>query len=133
MKAADATSPVERQRVKDYSDQTLVTRLNDKANGWVLSIQQRLHEDDLAAHLIEGGRFDQLILRAIAIEDEAVPIGFGQVRPRKRGEPLWPERELLDVLERLRVEMGPTALSAQCQQDPLPGRQPGPMRVIRNL
>jgi hypothetical protein len=33
MKAADASSAVERQRAKDYYEQTLLSRLNDKTEG----------------------------------------------------------------------------------------------------
>ncbi|UVK41215.1 hypothetical protein LHFGNBLO_002789 [Mesorhizobium sp. AR10] len=62
MKAADAHSPVERQRAKDFYDQSLSTRLNDKSSGRIIAIQQRLHEDDIAAHLIEKGTFAHLDL-----------------------------------------------------------------------
>jgi hypothetical protein len=53
MKAADAQSLTERQRVKDFYEQTLFSRLNDKRNGPIVAIQQRLHEDDLAAYLMD--------------------------------------------------------------------------------
>ncbi len=58
------------QRVKDFFDQTLFTRLNDKRSGSIIAIQQRLHEDDLAAYLIAKGGFTHINLRAIAEEDE---------------------------------------------------------------
>lgn len=126
MKAADVTSAVERQRVTDFYDQTLYSRLNDKANAPIISIQQRLHEDDLTAHLGASGRFAQLTLRAIAIQDEAIPIGFGRVHRRRKGEALWPEREPLTLLEGIRLDMGAQAFSAQYQQDPTP---PGGNRI----
>ncbi len=120
MKAADAGSAVERQRVKDYYEQTLLSRLNNKTEGRVVLIQQRLHEDDLPGYLLEVGGFKHLNLRAIAVEDENIAIGRGRSRSRLRGEALCPEREPLDTLERMRREMGAIAFSAQYQQDPTP-------------
>lgn len=119
MKAADATSPVERQRVKDFYDHTLVSRLDNKSDGRIIAIQQRLHEDDLAGHLLEKRAFVHLNLPAIAEEDAEIPIGSGRVYRRRREEPLFPCRESLETLEGLRREMGRPAFSAQYQQNPV--------------
>lgn len=126
MKAADASSPVERERVRTYYEQTLLTRLNDKATGRIVAIQQRLHEDDLAAYLVESGQFEHLNLPAIAMADEVVPIGFGEQHRRSKGAVLCQEREPASVLEQLRREMGAFAFATQYQQDPTP---PGGNRV----
>lgn len=120
MKAADASSAAERQRVRDCYEQTLLSRLNNKSEGRVILIQQRLHEDDLPGYLLESGQFDHLNLRAIATEDEQIAIGPGRLHSRHRGEALCPEREPLETLERLRREMGASVFSAQYQQDPTP-------------
>lgn len=120
MKAADANSPAERQRVRDYYEQTLLSRLNDKTDGRIVVIQQRLHEDDLPGYLLATGQFTHLILPAIAVEREEIPLAFGKVMHRQPGTPLCPEREPLETLERLRIEMGAYAFSAQYQQDPTP-------------
>src|SRR4051812_16973477 len=100
-KAADAISPIERQRAKDYYEQTLLSRLNKKAEGQVVVIQQRLHEDDLPGYLIETGQYAHLNLPAIAIANEAIPIGLGKVWRRIKDEALCPEREPLDALHKL--------------------------------
>jgi len=126
MKAQDAASAVERQRVKDYYEQTLLSRLNNKSSGRVIVIQQRLHEDDLPGYLLETGQFEHLNLRSIAVEDEAIPVGSGKVKRRHRGEALCPEREPLATLDELRIQMGASTFSAQYQQDPTP---PGGNRV----
>jgi len=120
MKAQDAASAVERQRVKDYNEQTLLSRLNNKSQGRVIVIQQRLHEDDLPGYLLETGQFEHLNLRSIAVEDETIALGSGKVKRRCRGEALCPEREPLATLEELRVQMGASTFSAQYQQDPTP-------------
>jgi predicted phage terminase large subunit-like protein len=120
LKAADASSPTERQRVLDYYQTTLLSRLNDKVNGRIIVVQQRLHEDDLPGHLIDSGQFEHLDLPAIAVEDSEIAIGHGQLKYRRKGEVLCPEREPAEALERLRLEMGNFAFSAQYQQDPTP-------------
>lgn len=120
MKAADAASPTERERVKTYYEQTLLSRLNDKVNGRIVAIQQRLHEDDLAGYLSLSGQFENLNLPALAVEEEQVAIGFGQTHLRRKDDVLCPEREPREALERLRREMGSFAFSAQYQQDPTP-------------
>lgn len=126
MKAADAASATERQRVKDFYEGTLLSRLNDKTEGRIIAIQQRLHEDDLPGYLMETGQFEHVNLPAIAVDDAHVPVGFGKAKLRRKGEALWPEREPLPTLEKLRIEMGPFAFSAQYQQDPTP---PGGNRI----
>ena len=120
MKAADASYPVERQRVKDYHEQTLLSRLNDKESGRVIVIQQRLHEDDLPGYLLETGQYEHLNLPSIAFKEETIPLSLNRHKVRMKGEALCPEREPLETLERLRIEMGPATFSAQYLQDPTP-------------
>ena len=119
MKAADALSETERVRVKDFYDQTLYSRLDDKADGVIIAIQQRLHEDDFAGYLIDKG-FAHIKLAAIAEADEEHPLPAGLIYRRRKGEALFPEREPLETLEEIRREIGPRAFGAQYQQDPVP-------------
>jgi hypothetical protein len=65
-------------------------------------------------------------LPSITVEDEKIRIAAAKVVPRRKGEALCPGRQSLDDLERLRLEMGSAAFSAQYQQDPTP---PGGNRV----
>jgi predicted phage terminase large subunit-like protein len=96
----------------------LVSRLNSKRLGAIVSIQQRLHEDDLPAYLIEKG-YETLILPATAERDERIPIGAGLVHQRRVGDLLNPGREDASDLARIRREMGPQAYAAQYQQNPV--------------
>lgn len=112
--------------MKSFYEQTLLSRLNDKKKGRIIAIQQRLHEDDLAGFLIGTGQFEHLNLRSIAIADECIPIGFGQEQRRSKDEALCPEREPLETLKQIRLEMGAATFSAQHQQDPVP---PGGNRI----
>jgi predicted phage terminase large subunit-like protein len=118
MKADDANSSVVREETRSWFDNTLLSRLNDKATGRILSIQQRLHEDDLPAYLLSKG-YEHLNLPAIAQREEVIPIGEGKVHCRQVGDLLNPEREPKEVLDQLRRDMGPAVFSAQYQQDPV--------------
>src|SRR5207244_1349132 len=86
---------------------------------------QRLHEDDLVGHVLEQTQEhgDLLRLPAIAEEDEThlirSPLGTRTVE-RRRGEALHPEREPLQVLERLRRTLGEYNFAGQYQQAPAP-------------
>lgn len=118
MKADEARSAVIRQEVRNWFDNTLLSRLNDKATGRIISIQQRLHEDDLPAYMFEKG-YQHLNLPAIAEKEEAVPVARGRVHLRKVGDLLNPGREDHATLEQLRRDLGPVVFSAQYQQEPV--------------
>lgn len=118
MKADEARSPTIRQELRNWYDNTLLSRLNDKATGSIISIQQRLHEDDLPAYLLEKG-YHHLNLPAIATKDEMIPTGPGRLHHRKVGDLLNPDREDRATLEQLRRDLGQVAFSAQYQQDPI--------------
>lgn len=118
MKADDARSAVMREEIKSWFDNTLLSRLNDKASGRIVSIQQRLHEDDLPAYMLAKG-YEHLNLPAIAEREEVVPLGRGKVHRRVVGDLLNPSRESREVLDQLRRDLGPAVFSAQYQQDPV--------------
>ncbi|WP_290846101.1 phage terminase large subunit [Henriciella sp.] len=119
-KPEDAQSEVKRRSTIKWFENTLSTRLNHKAEGAIILIQQRLHEEDLAGHLLSKGGWDHLDLPAIAEHDERIEIDQDEVHVRKEGEALHPERESLADLDRQRQEMGSYAFSAQYQQRPVP-------------
>jgi predicted phage terminase large subunit-like protein len=76
--------------------------------------------DDLAGHVDELDDWTVLRLPAIAEEDEWVPIGYGKQHHRKAGEALHPQREPLEVLDKVRLGLGTAVFSAQYQQCPVP-------------
>ncbi|QYU70754.1 phage terminase large subunit [Leptolyngbya sp. 15MV] len=118
MKADEARSAPERQKLRDWFDNTLLSRLNDKASGRIISIQQRLHEDDLPGYMFEKG-YRHLNLPAIAEKEEVVPVGPDRVHTRAVGDLLNPARENHETLEQLRRDLGPVVFSAQYQQEPV--------------
>jgi len=120
LKPEEAMSEAARKRVIDWYGGTLVSRPNDKKNGPIIVVMQRLHEDDLAGHLLRQGIWRHLELPAIAVEDSIIPIGHGKVINRRCGDLLHPERESKETLDRIKAEMGSLAFSAQYQQRPVP-------------
>jgi len=120
LKAEEAMSESARRRVIDWFGGTLVSRLNDKERGPIIVIMQRLHEDDLAGHLLEHGNWQHLDLPAIAIEDGTILIGPDKPFVRRVGDVLHPERESHAALDRIKAEIGSLRFSAQYQQRPVP-------------
>ena len=120
LKAEEAMSEAARKRVIDWYAGTLVSRLNDKEHGPIVVVMQRLHENDLAGHLLGKEGWEHLDLPAIALDDAVVPLGRGKVMTRRTGDVLHPERESKDALDRTKAEIGSLMFSAQYQQRPIP-------------
>ena len=120
MKPDDAPSEAERKKVIRYFNETLYSRFDDRATGAMLIVMQRLHEEDLAGHLLSGGAWDHLSLPAIAQEAESVPIGSGRFHHREPGDLLDPRRLPLSELDDIKVRLGSTMFEAQYQQTPIP-------------
>ena len=120
IKPDDAASETARKTAIEWYGRTLASRLNDKSSGAIILVMQRLHENDLAGHLLEAGGWEHSNLPAIALEDEEIAIGGGLVFPRRVGDLLHAAREPRDVLDGLKAAMGSAAFSAQYQQAPTP-------------
>ena len=120
LNANEAQSEVARKKVIDWYGGTLVSRLNDKRTGTIIAVMQRLHEDDLAGHLLRQGGWIHLDMPAIALEDEVVDLGHGKTHRRRVGDVLHPERESQAALDRIKREIGSLLFSAQYQQRPVP-------------
>jgi predicted phage terminase large subunit-like protein len=120
LKAEEAMSEPARKRVIDWYAGTLVSRLNDKEKGPIVVVMQRLHENDLAGHLLGQGGWHHLDLPAIAVEDNVIPVGPDQQYNRRCGEVLHADRESKAVLDQIKAEIGSLMFSAQYQQRPVP-------------
>lgn len=121
MKAQDALSERQREIVRDYFEQTLYSRLDDKERGRIVAIQQRLHEDDFAGYLVDRGTFAHLSLPAIAETEQHLPLYHDRTWHRRINDLLDPERESRETLDAIRQNIGSYAFSAQYQQNPVPG------------
>jgi hypothetical protein len=52
LKPDDALSDIQRNAVNDWYYNTLLSRLNDKNNGCIVIIMQRVHQNDLVGHVL---------------------------------------------------------------------------------
>jgi hypothetical protein len=121
LKPDEALSDTQRQACNEWFDHTLYSRLNDKRNGAIVIIMQRLHEDDLVGHVLAQEPWEVVSFPAIAEADEVHHIEtiWGAQRfTRHRGEALHPEREPLDTLDRIRRTIGEYHFAGQYQQSP---------------
>ncbi len=118
MKASDASSEAHREAARRYFDETLYTRLNDKRSGSIIVVQQRLHQDDLIAHLIEKQTFRHLNFPVIAEASENYRLYNDFHWERQKGDLLAPERESRETLEKIKAEIGEASFRTQYQQDP---------------
>jgi predicted phage terminase large subunit-like protein len=119
-KAEDANSDTARRRVIEWYGGTLVSRLNDKKSGPIVVVMQRLHESDLAGHLMQQGAWEHLNLPAIAYENAIFDLGGGRTMRRRVGDILHPERESRKALDRIKAEIGSLKFGSQYQQQPVP-------------
>jgi predicted phage terminase large subunit-like protein len=112
----DADSETIREKVWSWYRAEVITRLKPGAR--IVVIQTRWHEDDLSGRLLQemaegADQWRVINLPAIA-EGDHDPMG------RAAGEPLWPEWEGLDALERKRKAVGEREWAALYQQRPAP-------------
>ena len=120
MKPDEAPSQAARERVIRYYRETLFSRLDSKVTGVIILVMQRLHEDDLAGHLLREGGWTHLNLPAIATADAIIELGNGNTHVRRIGDVLHPNREPQSALDELRRNLGSAAFEAQYQQAPVP-------------
>ena len=105
MKADEARSEVQRENVIDWFQNTLESRTNNRDTP-IIVIMQRLHEDDLAGWLLDGGNgeeWEHLCLPAIQDDNTA----------------LWPDKHTLAEL-RVMEQAKPYVFAGQYQQRPAP-------------
>lgn len=122
LKAEDAYSETARTAAYEWAMHTLFTRLDDKARGAIILVQQRQDEDDLSGYMLRTKRWYHLSLPSIAERNESIVLSRDPLRVHERriGDLLDPVREPLAILDDLKVQMGTAAFCAQYQQAPLP-------------
>lgn len=113
----DADSQFNRDKVWDWFQSVVLSRLEQPIGDiydppFMILVQTRWHEDDLAGRLIESEpeKWFQFNLPAIATDTD--PMG------RVAGEPLWPEKYDLAYLEDLKTSLSARWWSAMYQQSP---------------
>ena len=119
-KPLDMLSKVKREALNQWYDGTLYSRLDNKAEDGIILVMQRLHVDDLAAHVLAKESWEHLNFPAIAESEQIYDLADGRRMTRAAGSVLHAQREPMAVLERLRSMLGSYNFSAQYQQQPVP-------------
>lgn len=81
IKADEALSQTIRESVNEWYDNTLSSRLDNKNDGVIILVMQRLHIDDLTAHLLKQDGWEVLSLPAIANSDKTYTLSNGKKLP----------------------------------------------------
>ena len=121
LKPDDAFSETRRNAVNNWYDGTLLSRLNDKANGCIIIIMQRLHQDDLVGHVLGQEDWEVVSFPAIAENDEEYPIESmlgSRVFRRKTGDVLHEERETRAMLATTRQNINEYNFSVSTNRIP---------------
>ncbi len=123
LKADEALSELRRKGVNEWYDNTLRSRLNSQDTGAIVIVMQRLHADDLIAHVQEHEAWEVVSFPAVAevntTYDISTPYGRREVC-RQIGDPLQPALVSASRLDQLRSSMTAYNFAAQYQQDPQP-------------
>lgn len=121
--AKEIESDVKRIAVLRWWDEVMSTRLNDQKTGVKIIIMQRLHEKDLAGHVLsKDNSYVHLCLPAryeVNGERTRTVIPFKDPRTRE-GEVLWEAKFADKELSSLEKELGEYARAGQLQQRPSP-------------
>ena len=121
LKGSDALSAARRDAVNQWYVNTLLSRLDDKQTGAIIIVMQRLHVEDLTGFVLGGPEnWMVLSLPAIAESDETILLPGGRSHSRRTGDVLCPDREDLDALNSMKMQIGGELFSAQYQQAPVP-------------
>jgi hypothetical protein len=105
-KAAEAGSESMRNAVHDWFKGSLMTRFDKRAEGGMIVIQQRLHQDDLIGRLRDEGGWEYLEMPAECIERRVFDLGDGESWIFEPGDLLFEERFDQTALERLALDLG---------------------------
>lgn len=119
-KASDYQSSVSRENANLWFDNTLQSRLNSIKDGCIIVVQQRIHTEDLAGHILKKGGWVHLNLPAIAQENQKILIGDNEYIHFAKEDLLHEDRLSRATLEQQRKNIGNYIFSAQYLQAPVP-------------
>lgn len=126
--AKEAESEVERQAVIDWWDLAMTTRGVSRDARRVI-VMQRLHHQDLTAHLLAQGGWDHLVLPMRYEKDRMKPTSIGWVDPRtEEGQLLSPDQFSERRVCEMERGLGAYATASQLQQRPSP-REGGMFKI----
>lgn len=119
----ESLSASHREYIWEWFVTTAFTRL--EPGGSCIIIATRWHEDDLIGRILKhnpGGKWENIVIPALAEpaywDGKPVPEDWTDFLGRKFGEPLFPERYPLDVLQERKEVLGSYFFNALFQQRP---------------
>lgn len=116
-----AASDTERVRDVETFQQKFTTRLNNKKEGRIIVVMQRLHEEDLTGVLLKEGGWEHLCLPGIAETKTIITFPVKKrVITREPNDLLHPEREGWAEINQQKRSLRDYGFSAQYQQRPTP-------------
>lgn len=107
-------------RTRDWWQHTMASRKADPKDFSRVIIMQRLHEDDLAGHVLREGGWEHLMLPMHYDPARRCETSVGGDRREVEGQLLCPERYDADAVSTTERDMGPATASAQLEQAPAP-------------
>lgn len=120
MKAIDASSDSLRNAVYEWVKGSLMTRFDKPAEGRMVVVMQRLHQDDLIGRLLADGGWEILEMPGEFATRQTFDLGNGAYCTYEPGDLLFPERFDVKALEQLKFDLGESAFNAQILQRPVP-------------
>jgi predicted phage terminase large subunit-like protein len=129
--ARDGESQIKRESTNKWWDQVWSTRLNNPLKDVRIVVQQRIHEKDLTGHILANDNKEDWVKLIIPMEFEekrkAKTVVLHSTNntiwqdPRtEEGELLWSKRFSLEIINRLKQELGAYGYAGQYQQRPSP-------------
>ena len=118
--AQDAQSDAMRESAIEWFDMVWSTRMNNPRLDAMVTIMQRLHEQDVSGRIKELGGWEHLCLPAEwdGVKRKTI-LGYYDKRT-KEGELLWPARFGKDEITKLKAVLGEYGVAGQLQQQPSP-------------
>lgn len=139
LNAKEAPSALKREEAIFWWDKVMSSRRNDLSRGPMVIIMQRLHEDDLAGHVLRKGTYEHLCLpseydpkRRSKTFYVRNPVPLGHEGPQSRREEFWSDPrtekgQLLfpalfpkTALAQAKQDLGGDGYAAQHDQNPVP-------------
>jgi predicted phage terminase large subunit-like protein len=118
MKAIDASSEAARNAVYEWVKLSLMTRFDNPAEGRMIVVMQRLHQDDLIGRLLADGGWEILEMPGKCIKPQIFDLGAAGEWHFQPGEYLFPQRFDEKAHENLRYDLGEAGYAAQILQRP---------------
>lgn len=120
IKPSETMSENALNKVNEWYRNTLLSRLDNKEEGVIIVVMQRVHENDLTGYLLETpNHWTHVKIPQIATEDELWEVR-DKVYRRKEGELLNPQQMDIKTIFELKHQMGTYVWSGQYQQEPYP-------------